>query len=175
MNNAKHILNEFFITLGTYDYIGFFTAFFIFILFIVLALILRRRIKRSLFFASLGFIFLFVGPVLAYKVIKNSIFSNDITVSEVKKLYYSDTLLIKGEMSYTGIKKAGHCEVKAYVYKKSDSLVKNLIYELKSYKHGVHKIDKTFTKGDVSAFKIVIEPFTYEGDYNITINAGCYL
>jgi hypothetical protein len=174
MDKARSHLMDFFSTLSTYDYIGFFLSFFIFILFIILALLLRAHIKRSLFLVTLGFISLFIGPLFAHSVIKKSIFNSDANITQVKQLYYSDTLLIKGVMNYKGTKDANHCKVEAKLHKKGTNMIKSFVYGLKAFRSGHHNLDKTFTQGDSSPFKIVIEPFNYQGDYNITINSGCH-
>ena len=175
MEKARHIITTFLKTLSFYDYIGFFLSLFIFILFIVLALMLRKHTKRSLFLLFLGFTTLFAGPVMIHKVIKNTLFLSEVTLSEMKQLHYSDTLLIKGKIDYKGKKEANHCEIKANIYKQGANVVKDFVYKLKAYRSGKQKIDKLFSQGDSENFKIVIEPFRYQGDYNMTLESGCYL
>lgn len=174
MDKARSFLTDFFNTLSTYDYIGFFLSLFIFLLFIILALILRAHTKRALILVSLGFVALFAGPVFSHKLIKNTIYYSDASITQIKQLYYSDTLLIKGVINYKGLKDANHCKVEAKLHKKGTNMIKSFVYSLKSFRSGYHKMDKTFTQGDSSAFKIVIEPFNYKGDYNITIDTGCH-
>lgn len=175
MEKAKYLLTNFFSTLSFYDYIGFFVSLFIFILFIVLALILRKHTKRSLLLVILGFLTLFSGPVLAHSLVKDTIFLSDTNVTQIKQLFYSDTLLIKGKLNYKGLKEAHHCQVEAKLHKQGSNAIKSFVYSLKAFRSGKHKIDQLFAKGDSVDFKIVIEPFNYQGDYNITVKSGCYL
>lgn len=175
MEKAKFALTNFFSTLSFYDYIGFFLSLFIFILFIMMALILRKHTKRSLLLVSFGFVALFSGPVFAHSLIKKTIFLSDTNVMQVKQLFYSDTLLIKGKLNYKGMKDANHCLVEAKLHKQGSNVVKSFVYSLKAFRSGKHKIDKLFAKGDSADFKIVIEPFNYQGDYNVTVNSGCYI
>ena len=174
MEKAKNIILEFFNTLSSYDYIGFFLAFFLFFLFLILALLLRKRIKISVTLVLFGFAFLFAGPPLIHKFVKHTIFKNDANMTEVKQLFYSDTLLIKGTLNYQGIKDAKHCKIEASIHKIGTNMLKDFVYSLKTYRYGFDTIDKAFSHGDQVNFKIVIEPFNYKGDYNITMNSGCY-
>ena len=175
MEKAKFILTRFFDTIGTYDYIGFFLSIFLFLLFLIIYLLLRKHIKRSIFLAIIGFSFLFMGPVFSHKLVKNTLYNSEANITTVKQLHYSDTLLIKGVLHYKGIKDASHCLVSADIYKKGKNMVKDFVYNLKAYRKGSHKLDATFSTGTNKNYKIVIEPFAYKGDYNISISSGCYL
>ena len=174
MGTVKTAILDFFNTLSVYDYVGFIITIVLFTLFLILALLLRRRTKLSMIFVVIAFIFFFAGPSAAHIFVKKTIFKSTPTLGEVKKLVYSDTLLIKGALFYIGQKDANHCKVEAHVHKRSTNSIKDFAYDLKTYKLGSDTIDKKFTKGDRVDFKIVIEPFTYKGDYNITLNSGCF-
>ena len=174
MENAKTIIVDFFNTLSVYDYIGFFLTIFLFTLFLILALLLRRRTKLSIALVLIAFVFFFAGPSAAHIFVKSTMFKSKAKIEEVKKLFYSDTLLIKGTLLYAGKKDANHCVVDAFVHKSSPNMVKDFVYNLKSFKSGSQTLDKLFTKGDSIDFKIVIEPFRYKGDYNITLDSGCF-
>jgi len=174
MENMKKVIIDFFNTLSVYDYIGFFLTIFLFTLFLILALLLRRRTKLSVLLVIVGFLFLFAGPSAAHIFVKKTIFKHDVQISEVRKLVYSDTLLIKGSLRFFGRKDSRHCKIDAKVHKYSPNAVKGFINELKTLASGSQSIHQQFTKGDTVNFKIVIEPFVYQGDYNITLNSGCY-
>ena len=174
MNKVKAFLVDFFDTLSMYDYIGFIVVFIIFFLFIVLALLLRRRTLLSMILVVCSFFFLFGGPVLAHLLVQNSYYKSKAEITEVKQLYYSDTLILRGVLHFLGKKDATHCMIEASLYKKSPNILKDLVYGLKAYRSASTNMDKVLTYGDDVSFKIVIEPFNYKGDYNITVNSGCH-
>lgn len=174
MGKIKATILDFFNTLSVYDYVGFILTIVLFTLFLILALLLRRRTKLSMFFVLIAFTFFFVGPSAAHIFVKKTIFKSNPILSEVKKLVYSDTLLIKGSLLYVGKKDANHCRIEANLHKHSENSLKDFAYDLKSFRSGSQMIDQKFTKGDSVDFKIVIEPFSYQGDYNITVHSGCF-
>ena len=175
MGNAKSIITDFFNTLSIYDYIGFFLTIFLFTLFLILALLLRRRTKLSVSLVLIAFTFFFAGPSVAHIFVKKIIFKSYSDIVNVKKLVYSDTLLIKGSLLYSGRKDANHCLIEAFVHKNSDNALKDFVYDLKPFTSGRKTVNQLFTKGDRVDFKIVIEPFRYKGDYNITLDSGCFI
>ncbi len=174
MGKIKTAIMDFFNTLSVYDYVGFFLTLFLFFLFLILALILRRRTLLALSLVIVGFTFFFAGPVMAHLLVKNSVFKSKAELTEKKQLYYSDTLILRGMLHYVGKKNANHCEIDVAIYKKGPNVVKDFVYSLKAFRKGSKRIDKVFEPGESVDFKIVIEPFNYQGDYNITVDSGCY-
>lgn len=174
MQKLKAAILDFFNTLSIYDYVGFFLTLFLFFLFMILALLLRRRTILAMSLVILSFVFFFGGPVMAHLLVKNSVFKSYAEITEVKQLYYSDTLILRGMLHYQGKKNANHCEVDVALHKKGPNIVKDFVYSLKAYRKGSKRIDKVFEPGESMDFKIVIEPFNYKGDYNISVASGCY-
>lgn len=175
MERLRTLLVDFTKSLTNYDYIGFILALVLFVLFLVLALILRRRVKLALFLSMLSFLSLFSLPVAMHLLVKKTLFKNEAKIELVKKLHYSDTLLIKGTLFYKGSYEAKHCKVEVAVHKKDQGFFKDLAYAIKPYKKGKWELDKAFSKGDTVSFKVVIEPYLYQGDYNLSLSSECTL
>lgn len=174
MEKAKIFLVDFFSTLSIYDYIGFFITVLLFFLCIVLALLLRHKTWISLLCIFFSFIFLFFGPVFTHQLLQNTFYKSEAKVLERKQLVYSDTLIIRGLLEYKGLKDASHCKLKALVHKQGGNMIRSFVNSIKSFRSVKKEIDQLMTKGDKIKFKMVIEPFNYQGDYNITMDVGCY-
>lgn len=174
MQSFQKNLIEFFNNLTGYDYAGFLIALILFILFLILALMLRKRTKLAMLLISFSFIALFGGPVGVHALVKHTLYKHEARITDVKKLHYSDTLLIKGDLEYLGDKMASSCVIDVKVHKQEGSFFKDIAHTIKPYKQGSAKLLMQLDKGDSKDFKVVIEPFTYAGDYNITVSSGCF-
>ena len=82
----KEKLTAFINGLITYDYILFGSVFGIFILFVIFAILLRKRLKFSIFVLLLSFLVFFVGPTIGYKEMHKYLFKNSITLISQKKI-----------------------------------------------------------------------------------------
>jgi len=146
----------------------------LFVLFLTLGLMLRNRVGISLVLLLLGFLLLLGGPVVVYKIVHHNIYKTKTSVTEVKKLFYSKSLIVKGTLLYLGSQEATRCIVEANVLKSNKNFIEELVQKIKPYKQQSTEINKTFNRGIMEEFKVVFEPFLYEGDYNITVSAECY-
>ena len=168
-------LLDFFATLTMYDYGGFAVVFMLFILFLVLALIARKRVLLSILLILLAFGALFAGPYVVYTFVHSTLYKSSAKVTTAKKLHYTKTLVVKGEIHYLGKVDATRCKVRAKVFKKGGgNFVKSFANTIKPYKTRSTDVNKSFTKGATIPFKILVEPFKYEGDFNITLQTECF-
>ena len=173
MEAIRTYITDFISVLTSYDYMSFSVTFLLFALFLILALLIRHKIKLSTFLVILAFFFLFIGPVIMHKLVKATLFKHDANVTMVKKLVYSDTLVVKGTVHYLGKNEAHYCDVNVDIYKKDDNFFKDIANGVKTYKSGVTRVTYPFVKGDVRPFKVVFEPFNYLGDYEVKLDTDC--
>ncbi len=155
-----------------YDYILFGAVFALFILFMLLAVLLRRRIGIAVFLLLLGFIILMVGPTFGYIEMHKYLFKNSTKLISEKKLNFVEAIVVQGSLTNESKFNFKECRVSATVYKNSSNKLKNLIFKLKPLKKNsliVHDI----LKGETKNFKLFVEPFRYSKDYNITLGANC--
>ncbi len=174
VEKIREAIITFFQSLTGYDYLGFFVTMVLFMMLLFLALYFRHRTKLSFLITLIGFVFFFGGPVAVHALVKATLFKHESQVKEVRQLHYSDTLLVKGELHYLGKHKARYCEVSVAVHKEGGNFFKALVYKMKPLQEGSTKVEKELEKGETTPFKVVIEPFNYGGDYNITIASGCF-
>jgi hypothetical protein len=155
-----------------YDYILFGSAFFLFLLFIILAIVLRDRLKLALFCLLFGFAILMLVPTWGYIEMHNYLFKNNTQLLWQKRLHFSDAIVVHGVLTNESKFDFKECKVSAWAYKVTPNKYKNYIYKFKPLK----KMSMLLTdvpKGETKPFKIIIEPFTYAKDYNVSLKADC--
>jgi hypothetical protein len=156
-----------------YDYILFGGVIALFILFLILAILLRRHVGLSVFIILLAFIILLLGPTLGYIQLHKFLYKNEIKITEIKKLKFTNALLIEGNLKNISKINFHTCNIKAGAYKVSGKKIPDMIYPFKPFKHGYLKLDTIIKPDETKSFKLFIEPFNYKKDYNITIGANC--
>jgi len=155
-----------------YDYILFGGSFFLFLLFLILALVLHKKTNIASFFALLSFLVLFVVPTYGYIELHNYLFKNSTKILSQKRLQFCDAIVIKGTLSNDSKLDFIECKITADVHKVSKNKYKNYIYQFKTIKK-MSILKEDILKGETITFKILVEPFTYSKDYNISIGAKC--
>jgi hypothetical protein len=156
-----------------YDYILFGAMALLFILFLILAILLRRRVMFSVLSILFAFIFLLLGPILGYPIMHNLLYKNDVIMTQVKKLEFTNALLITGDIINRSKMDFLTCKIKAQAYKVTGKSIPDMIYPYKPFKKGMVKLDTLIKPGESQPFKLFIEPFNYTKDYNISIGAQC--
>jgi len=168
----KEKLLNFLHGLISYDYILFGASFTVFILFIILALLLRKRLVFAILFFFLGFGVLLLGPTLGYVQIHKYLFKNSVKITSLKKLNFVKAVVVKGTITNESRFVLRECKVTAEIHKVSKNEYKNYILRLKPFiKRSI--VIKDILKGDQKEFKIIIEPFKYPNDYNLSVEAFC--
>jgi len=155
-----------------YDYILFGLSFILFILFIVLALLLRKRLIAGLFFVLLGFATLLLGPTLGYIEMHKYLFKNSTKLISQKRLHFVQAVVVKGSITNESKFDFKTCKISAAVYKVTKNKYKNYLLKLKPFQK-MSIIEHDLPKGQTREFRMVIEPFTYQNDYNISLGASC--
>jgi len=168
----KGTITAFINDLIKYDYILFGSVFFLFILMLILALVLRKKSGLSAFLALLSFAILFVGPTLGYIKMHEFLFPHTIKILSQKKLNFTPAIVVTGEVKNEAKKDFKICKITASVLRQSKNKIKTYIYQYKPLKK-MSIIEENIQKGETRSFKIIIEPFTSSREYNISIKADC--
>ncbi len=155
-----------------YDYILFGAVLTLFLLFIILSIVLRKRLGLSIFILLLSFVILFAGPTIGYKEMHKYLFKNSVTIISQKRLLFTPAIVVKGSLKNESKFNFKRCVITAHVHKVSKNVLKNYIYKFKNFKN-MSIVEDNIAKGDVRLFKIIVEPFTYKRDYNLSIKASC--
>ncbi len=168
----KEKITTFIDNLIIYDYILFGSVFVLFILFIVLGIILRKRIALAVFLIFLAFATLLLAPTLGYVEMHKFLFKNTITLTSQKRLEFTQAIVVKGSITNNSKFNFNSCKITARAYKVSKNKYKNYILKFKTIKKA-SIVEENITKGQTRDFKLFIEPFTYSKDYNISLGAKC--
>lgn len=166
--NAK----EFISNLIVYDYILFSSVFILFILFIILGIVLRRKPLLAILCILIAFTTFIVGPTYGYIKMHEILFKNTTSITSQKELTFTNAIVLKGTLTNESKRDFQSCKITASTYKVSGNSLKNYLYKLKPFKN-MSIVEEDIEMSQTIAFKIIIEPFTYERDYNISIGANC--
>jgi hypothetical protein len=165
-------IEEFIGSLMVYDYILFASVFILFILFIVLAILLRKRVIVSLFFTLIAFAIFFLGPTWGYIELHNFLFKNKTELLSQKRLHFTKAIVVKGSVKNLSKLDFSSCKITAITYRQTANKYKNYIYRLKPLKK-MSIFLRDIKREETRSFMIIVEPFTYRGDYNVSLEASC--
>lgn len=168
----KSKIQAFLDSLIMYDYILFGASFVLFILFIILGIVLRKKVGLAIFLILLAFSILILSPTIGRIQMHDFLFSNTTTLSSQKKLQFTEAIVVKGVLENTSRFNFESCKITANVHKVSKNALKNYIWQFKTIKK-MSILEKNIAKGKSIPFKIIVEPFRYSRDYNITLGAKC--
>ena len=168
----KEQITTFIHTLSMYDYILFGSALFLFVFFLIVAMLLRERFGLAITFILLGFTILMFTPTLGYVKLHKYLYKNSLQLLSYKKLHFSDAVVIKGSLSNLSKFHFKECTIEVIAYKNTANKYKNYIYRLKPLKK-MSIIQTDIKQGETRNFKILMDPFVYQKDFNISLGANC--
>jgi len=169
----KSTLIDFADSLHTYDYV-FFAAFgALYLLILLLAIVLRKRVSLSLFLVLLSFVVIIAGPIFGYQYTHGKLYKTEISDLVVKKLEYSEALVIKGKLQNLGQLAFKKCTVTANACKAATNFFEEIRFSLKPFQHTSTVYEKELPINETFEFKLIMEPFTYSNEYNISVKADC--
>lgn len=173
MNQLKATLQEFIASLHMYDYLLFSAAGALFILTLLLAIVLRKKPVLSLVLVLLSFIVLIALPVTGYNYVHGQLYKTELTNLTIKRLEFSEAIVIKGTVTNLGRQSFRRCRISSHAYKGASGFLEELIYPLKPFQRvSILKEEELPINHDLD-FKLVMEPFTYSDEYNISIKVDC--
>jgi len=155
-----------------YDYILFSGVLLLFILFIILAILLRKKTFLAIFLALLAFATFLLGPTVGYLVMHKLLFKNQTELLSYKKLHFTPAVVVEATITNQSKFDFKSCKITASAYKVTSNKYKNYIYKFKPFKK-MSIVEEGIKKGQTRAFKIIVEPFTYGKDFNISLGADC--
>jgi hypothetical protein len=155
-----------------YDYILFGSCFTLFILFIILGIVLRKKMILAVFMILLAFLFITLIPLIGYIQMHKFLFKNTIEVVSQKRLSFTKAIVIKGTLQNSSKFDFTDCKVSAQAFKVTGNQYKDMILKFKPIKKGSVTIED-IKKSETKEFKIFLEPFTYSKDFNISIDGDC--
>ncbi len=168
----KEKITTFIHNLIVYDYILFGSVFALFILLIILAILLHRKIGIAVFFVLFAFSILLLGPSIGYIQMHKYLYKNSVTLISQKKLHFTKAVVVKGTITNESKFHFKRCEITASAYKITKNKYKNMLMLLKPFQKAII-VQKNIPRGTSREFKMFIEPFTYSKEYNVSLSASC--
>ena len=173
MNKLKVTLQAFIDTLHMYDYILFAISGALFLLLLFLAILLRNKVGVSLILVITSFIVLISGPIFGYNKIHNSIYKTKISDLSIKRLEFSQAVVIKGTLTNLGQENFKKCKISSSAYKGATNFLEELVHPLKPFlKRSIVREENIDINNSID-FKLLLEPFTYSKEYNISVKVNC--
>ncbi|MBW6489460.1 DUF2393 family protein [Sulfurimonas sp.] len=166
------VVTEFIKELIIYDFILFGSLLLFFILFIVLGVFLRNRIILAILIIFFAFITLFAGSFFGYIAMHKHLFKNETVLLSEQRLNFTDAVVVYAKLKNISNRDFKNCKVTATAYKASGNKLRNYLYRLKPIVR-MSIIENDICIGDERDIKLIIEPFTYKNDYNISLGADC--
>ena len=160
-------------SLMVYDYILFGVVLALFVLLLILAVILHKKTLLSVILIIISFGILLLGPTLGYIALHNYLFKSSYKIHEVKSLEFSQALVVKGEIHNASNRDFQRCKITANVYKVANNMILDLLYPLNPFKKTSILSEEVLEKSATRDFKIIVEPFTYTKDYNVSLGVNC--
>lgn len=161
---------------GLYDYLAFGWLLFTFLALIILAsLIAKKSSVASLFMIIIALILLVVSPFFIKLKLSEITRATITEISLVKKLTFSDSLIVEGSITNHSTKDFSLCLVHTTVFKQTDAQgIKAFVNRLKPIANQSILVKQTLLKEGVMEFQSVFDDFVYSGDVNASLSAECY-
>lgn len=168
----KEQITAFIDNLIFYDYILFGSLFVLFLALFALAIALRKKIFLLLFIIILDFGILGSGLTVGYFEMHKYLFKNKTTLISQKKLNFVEAVVVKGSIENLSKFDFQRCLITASINKTSKNSIKNFLFSFKPISE-MSILQDDIRMNEVRKFKIIVEPFTYSKDYNVSIKARC--
>jgi hypothetical protein len=163
---------EFIHGLGNYDYILFAALFVIFLLLLIVALLLRRRPFFASVFLLLSLGTLFVAPFVGYIQLHNYLYKNSIKITGVKALEFTPALIVNATLTNESQRDFSTCKIQVNIFKVAHNQILDAIFPLNPFQK-VWIAENEIKKGEIRDLKIIVEPFNYKHDYNLSLGVDC--
>lgn len=173
MNKLKVILQAYIETLHLYDYILFAISGALFLLLLFLAILLRKKVATSLILVLLSFLILFFGPILAYNKIHDTLYKTEISELTIKRLEFSQAVVVKGTLTNLGKENFKKCKISSSAYKGATNFLEELVHPLKPFIKRSIVMQEVIDINNSVDFKLLLEPFTYSKEYNVSVKVNC--
>lgn len=165
-------VSEFIQNLILYDYILFGSLLALFLLFVILGIVFRRKLSLALSLIFFAFMLLLGGATFGYTAMHDYLFKNEITLLSQKKLSFTQAAVVYGTLKNLSDRDFKSCKVSATAYRVSGNALKDYVRRLKPIAN-MSIVEEDIPIGAEREIKIIIDPFTYSGDYNVTLGADC--
>lgn len=155
-----------------YDYILFGVVLTTFILLIVIAILIRKREILSILTIFIAFSVLFGGSIGGYFELHNYLFKHKLELIKQKKLNFTQAVVVYANLTNESKRVFNECKIIATINKADQNRYKEMILKLKPLMK-MSIIESNIDINETREIKMILEPFTYGGDFNVSLKARC--
>jgi hypothetical protein len=158
-----------------YDYAAYAWLILIFFVTILLSILVAKKSPVfSILILMLSLGLLSAGPFVVKHYLDKYLRPSLSQPVLVKKLSFSDTLIVTGSVTNQSKKSFSTCKVNVSVLKDSKNNIKNFINQLKPLLKQSIFINKPIEVNATKEFRVVFDSYTYADDINVSIKSECY-
>lgn len=158
-----------------YDYAAYAWLILIFFVTILLSILVAKKSPMfSILILMLSLSLLFIGPFMLKHYLDKYLRTSLSQTTLVKKLNYSDTLIVNGMVTNLSKKSFSICDVNVAVVKSSKSDIQKFINKLKPLLKQSISIDKPIEVNATKEFRVVFDNYKYSKDINVSVKSECY-
>lgn len=166
------VLTTFMDELIIYDYILFGSLFALFILLIILSIVLRDKKTLAIFLIFISFTLLILGCTFGYIKMHEFLYANTTSIVSQKKLTYTKAVIVEATVKNISKFDFKSCKITVKAYKVSENPLKNYLFSFNPF-NKMSIVEHDIPRGQEREIELIIEPFVYTKDYNISVGASC--
>lgn len=157
------------------DYLAFTWLAILFFLLLFLAIFIAKgRPLLAMVVVFLNILFLFIAPFGIKHFLDLRIRSNEVNLTTVKQLYYSDTLILRGVLANSSNIDFKQCKIKVSIYPKQKYEFLNILKRLKPHHFCEINIEYPPKKGEYVDFEYIWDNFRLNDTHEIYTIGECY-
>jgi hypothetical protein len=142
---------------------------------ILLATVLSKKSQIiSLFFLFVSLGLLFAGPFVLKNYLDKALRQTKVETTLVKKLNFSNTLIVQGNIINLSKRKLSICSLHVDVVRNGKNSLQEFVNKLKPIRKRTMILDRSLDINDSIDFRVVFENFFNEKDFNVSIESSCY-
>jgi len=160
---------------GTYDYAAFAWLIVIFFVAVLLSIVTAKKSPIfSILTLFLALFMLFTAPFAIKHYLDKYIRTSLSKIVSIKKLNFSDTLIVDALVANVSKKSFSTCKVTVSVIVNSDSKIKNFLNQLKPLREQTIFVNETIDINTSKNIRVIFDNYIYNKEINATVNSECY-
>ncbi len=168
-------LKLYFQNLSLYDYIGIAIVSMVFLLLFILSLILlfKKPFVGFLIFI-LSFLVLPLGIFGVKEFLNQTLRKSEFIIKKIKPLHFSNSLLLEAKIKNLSKINFNQCFIELKIIKKSNSKLKNFLFELKPLQTKMIYLYKPISKNSSYTLKKILDNVLYSNSKKLISKIACY-
>lgn len=165
-----HFLHE----LVFYDYLLFLGIFTVFIILVVVALLFHKKMVLSILLILLAFATIFIAPFVGYSLLHQKLDKNSVQITSYNRLEFAPVVVIHATLSNLSNHAFKRCRIEAAASKHSKYAMINKIFAYNPFISSEKLIETPIEVNQSVPVKMVLAPFHYEKEFDVSITAQCH-